>query len=346
MDPNSKQIDSIVPELPKPTIDIQSKEIAYASTDEDVDDLNSQYSEFLDRSISTLQSYHEKLYTDSFSLNNEPNEMNTSSINPSLIISAEYSQITFDSGVDIISEQKTYQQNTTLTINEQSSEEITDRNDFFGLSEDSLIESQKTKLLFNENDLSISTNQTEYDTYFSAKSELSNENDLYNGYELETINDEDDDHPPIKNDSYEFILTSETSTPPPPPPLPSIPPQFEFKLPSFAEWIDRVFTTFLTGTKQNQPKSISSSRSSSIISSHGSQSTINTSSSSQALTVLENETLPVHQTQSCSQNDERSLNGKYLDEVRINPPLFFFCFFLFGKERKKISESNSCIHQG
>jgi len=334
MDPNSKQIDSIVPKLSKSMIDIQSKEIAYASTDEDVDDLNSQYSEVLDRSISTLQSYHEKFNTDSLFLNNEQNEMNTSSINPSLILSTEYSQLTFDSGVDIISEQKTYQPNTTLTINEQSFEEITDQNNLFDLSEDSLIESQKTNLLFNQNDLSISTNQTECDTYFSAKSELNSENDLYNGYELETINDEDDDHPPIKNDSDEFILTSEISTPPPSP-LPSIPPQFEFKLPSFAEWIDRVFTTFLTGTKENQPKSISSSRSSSIISSHGSQSTINTSSSSQALTVLENETLPVHQTQSCSkndENDERSLNGKY--------PLFFFCFFFSSvkKEKKNIRE--------
>jgi hypothetical protein len=302
MDTNSKQIDSIVLE---PILDCQSKQISYESTDEDVDELNSNYSEVIDRSMLTIQNYREKFNTRLLSLNNQQNEINPNSTSRSRILSTEYSQMTHDSGVDILSEQKIYQPNTTLTIDEQSSEETTDQNDLFALSDDSLIESPRNNIL------SISFNQTEQETFFSAKSELNNEIDPYSGYELETITDEDDDHHSIKNDSNELIITSE----PPPPPPPSIPPQFEFKLPSFGEWIDRVFTTFLTETNQIQSQSLLSSRSSSIVSIHGSQSTINTSSSSQPITVLENQSLPCHQTQ--DDNDEHSLNGKSLSLSRF-----------------------------
>jgi hypothetical protein len=291
-------------------IDKNSKQIiTYASTDEDVDELNSHYSDVIDRSNSLIQNSREKFNTHLLYLNDEQNENNTNSLIRSRIFSTEYSQITFDSGVDINSEQKIYQPNTTLTIDEQLSEEITDQNDPFDLSDDSLIESQ-----INNNNLpSILINQTDQDTYFSVKNQLNNEIDPYSGYELEVISDEDDDHHhhSIKYNSNELILTSEllTSTPS------SIPPQFELKLPSFSEWIDRAFTTFLTETSQNQPLSISS-RCSSM---HGSQSTINTSSSSQAITVLENGNL---QSSEAQDDDEHSLNGKSL----------------FYKERKKISE--------
>ncbi len=319
MDTNSN-----VPDLSEPILDSQPKPISYASTDEDVDELNSHYSDGIDRSNSTIQNYREKLNPRFFSFNNEQNE---SPVKPTIrprALSTEYSQITLDSGVDIISEQKLYQPNTTLTIDEQSSEETTDQNDLFALSDDSLIESEvqspRNHLLLNPNDLSNSLNQTEQEMFFSARSELNNEKDLYGGYELETISDEDDDHL-IQNHSNELIVTSEPVPPPPPSPPPSIPPQFEFKLPSFGEWIDRVFTNFLSETNQNQAPSISSSRSSSIVSIHGSQSTINTSSSSQIITVLENRNLQnrseVHQTQSWPRetgqdDDEHSLNGKDL----------------------------------
>ena len=130
----------------------------------------------------------------------------------------------------------------------------------------------------NQIDLS---NHTEQEIYFSAKSDLNTEKDPYAGYELETVTDEEDEDQPINYDAGVLIVTSEASPPPPPhSSSSSIPPQFEFKLPSFGEWIDRVFTTFLAENNQNQPPSISSSRSSSIVSIHGSQSTINTSSSS------------------------------------------------------------------
>lgn len=251
---------------------LKPKQISYASTDEDVDELNSHYSEDIDRSLSTKQNYREKLTTRLLNLNNEQNE---NSISNSKIFSNEYSQITFDSGVDIISEQKIYQPNTTLTIDEQSSEELTDQNDLFALSDDSLIEIQPPSI-----------DKTEQDTYFSAKSDLNYEKDPYSGYELETIPDEDDDYQ-LENESLNDIILN-SQPPPPPPPPPSIPSQFEFKLPSFGEWIDRVFTTFLAEANPNPSKSISSSR----------------SSSSHIITVLENPNVLSYP------DDEHSLNGK------------------------------------
>jgi len=307
IDPNSKKLDSIM------------KQISYASTDEDVDELNSHYSDVLDRSNLTIQNSCEK---SNLHLLNEQTESNRNSISCSKILSTEYSQITLDSGVDIISEEKLYQPNRTLTIDEQSSEETTDQNDLFALSDDSSIDMQSNNHFhFNPNDLSNSMNYyTDQETYFSAKSELTTDKDQYSGYELVTISDEDDDHhhhQPMKDDSNEFIITTELSPPLPPASSSSsfsIPSQFEFKLPSFGEWIDRVFTTFLTETNQNQPLSVSSSRSSSIVSIHGSQSTINTSSSSQVITVLENENyqnLSERARKEEQDDDEHSLNGKH-----------------------------------
>ncbi len=309
------------PVLTQSIVDFQSKTISYASTDEDVDELNSNYSDVLDRSNLTIQNSCEK---SNLHLLNEQTESNRNSISCSKILSTEYSQITLDSGVDIISEEKLYQPNRTLTIDEQSSEETTDQNDLFALSDDSSMDMQSNNHFhFNPNDLSNSMNYyTDQETYFSAKSELTTDKDQYSGYELVTISDEDDDHhhhEPMKDDSNEFIITTELSPPLPPASSSSssfsIPSQFEFKLPSFGEWIDRVFTTFLTETNQNQPLSVSSSRSSSIVSIHGSQSTINTSSSSQVITVLENENyqnLSERARKEEQDDDEHSLNGKHL----------------------------------
>jgi hypothetical protein len=244
--------------------------------------------------------------------------------------------MTIDSGIDIISEQKISQPNIPVTIDEQSSKDATNLNDLFISFDDSSIDIEpksptNTLLLSNQfpienSEITISINTTEQDTYFSARSEFNNEKDLYNGYELESITDEDDDYP-SKGDPNEIILISESSPPPAAshPSPPSIPPQFEFKLPSFGEWINRAFDTFLSETDKNPPELIPSRCSSSDVSRHGSQSTINTtSSSSQVITVLENqnlqntsddENIALYQTQSSSRNEEQdddhSLNGKY-----------------------------------
>jgi len=299
------------------------KQISYASTDEDVDELNSHYYEEIDRSITTCEKFNPHISL----ANNENN------IDPKRL-STDYSQMTIDSGIDIISEQKLYQPNIPVTIDEQSSKDATNLNDLFISFDDSSIDIEpksptNTLLLSNQflidnSEITMSINTTEQDTYFSARSEFNNEKDLYSGYELESITDEDDDYP-SKDDSNEFILISESSPSATSHPSPSlIPPQFEFKLPSFGEWINRAFNTFLSETDKNPPELIPSRRSSSDVSIHGSQSTINTtSSSSQVITVLENqnlqntsddENIALYQTQSSSRNEEQdddhSLNGK------------------------------------
>ncbi|CAF4406082.1 unnamed protein product, partial [Rotaria magnacalcarata] len=81
---------------------------------------------------------------------------------------------------------KPCQPNTTLTIDEQLSEPITDQNDPFNLSDDSLIERNQLKSasslnqsLVEPSECSISMNKTEQETYFSAKSDLNNQNSSY-----------------------------------------------------------------------------------------------------------------------------------------------------------------------
>jgi hypothetical protein len=303
------------------------KQISYASTDEDVDELNSHYYEEIDRSITTCENSREKFNPHISLTNNENN------IDPKRL-SIDYSQMTIDSGIDIITEQKLYQPNIPVTIDEQSSKDATNLNDLFISFDDSSIDIEPKSLtntlllsnqfLIDNSEITMSINTTEQDTYFSARSEFNNEKDLYSGYELESITDEDDDYP-SKDDSNEFIFISESSPPAASHPSPSlIPPQFEFKLPSFGEWINRAFNTFLSETDKNPPELIPSRRSSSDVSIHGSQSTINTtSSSSQVITVLENqnlqntsddENIALYQTQSSSRNEEQdddhSLNGK------------------------------------
>ena len=297
--------DSVVPEL------VQSKVMSYASTDEDVDELNSHYSDVLDRSTSAIQNIREKFHLDSIV------DFHRNAISRPRMFSTEYSQVTMDSGVDILSEQKLYQPNQTFTIDEQSSEETTDQNDLFALSDDSVIDmqSKSTRNVFLGHPHELSTSLQE--SYFSAKSDLNTDKDPYAGYELETITDEEEDQPQAtSSESNELIITSESS--PPAPTSITIPPQFEFKLPSFGEWIDRVFTTFLTETNQQQSPSIASSRSSSINSIHNSsQSTIN-SSSSQMITVIENpnfrnlaqSSLHSEEEQKNDDDAEHSLHGK------------------------------------
>lgn len=297
MNINDDQTDSIVPQL------VSTKPVSYASTDEDVDELNSHYSDVLDRSSSTIQNVREKSNPDALI---DSIETNRNSIFRPRILSTEHSQITFDSGVDILSEQKIYQPNQTFTIDEQSSEETTDQNDLFALSDDSVIDirskSPRNSLILHSNSI-----------YFSAKSDVNIEKDPYAGYELEIVTDEEDDQPqPIGDHCDELLITSEHS--PGAPNSTRIPSKFEFKLPSFGEWIDRVFTNFLTETNQNQSSSFGSSRSSSINSIHSSQSTINTSSS-QMVTVMENPHFqhpsPSSRVEQSNDNDdEHSLNGR------------------------------------
>lgn len=279
---------------PKPTIN------AYASTDEDVDELYLDYSEDADRPIATIQTYRDRLNA---RINPEMN-----STRPRLF-STEHSQITLDSGVDILSEQKL----SRSKVNEHSSEQTANQNE----SDDSLLDIETTRTnellskssppIIHEQSISFTdeseegktylTALTDYqllsrtergltntsEQYYSAESEFNTSlsfptNDQFSGYELENVSDDEE---PI----------AKALSPPPPPPLPprvprSPSPKFDFKLPTFGDWIDQVFTNFLAETNQ-QTQSTSTSRSSSIISIHTSQNTID-SSSSQMITVVEN----------------------------------------------------------
>ena len=321
--PHEKLSHSLSKSSSKPILILESKHISYASTDEDVDDINSHYFEDIDRSTTTnMIDHRDKLRTRLLSLNNEQNGSNTNSSFYSRILSTEYSQITLDSGVDITSEQKNYQPNTTLTIDRQASEQTTDQNDSHVLSDDSLMEIE-VKLPASNFLLNSSMNESlESKTNLPNENGLNDEKNFYEGYELETVTDEDDDHL-MKNDTNKFTINSEISSSKSPSPSHcTIRSQFEFKLPTFREWIDRAFNTFLSQTNQNQSDSILSSQSSPILSMHTSQSTINTSSSSQMITVLDthdlqntsrNECIDRHQTRLISSDeekkDEQSLNG-------------------------------------
>ncbi|CAM4771306.1 unnamed protein product [Rotaria magnacalcarata] len=395
MNTNSKQIDSIVVEYPtshpginnaslsimsndkitdssstsswKPAPIHKTTQISYASTDEDVDELNSRYFEDIDRSIMTADDYREKLNARLSSSINEQNENQTNSTFRPRILSTEYSQITIDSGVDIASEQKPCQPNTTLTIDEQLSEPITDQNDPFNLSDDSLIERNQLKLasslnqsLVEPSECSISMNKTEQETYFSAKSDLNNQNSSYCGYELEIVTDEEDDdnhHHDEKDDSNGLMMTSKdhptipTSSSPNPQYL--IPPVFEFKLPSFGEWIDRAFTSFLSDTSANLLPSISSSRSSSVGSIHVSLGTANTSSSSHIVTVLDTHNLQIMltdanansqqieiQSRDEEQDDEHSLND--MSSSSLNCEKVDFDTYIINSNYEKINPSITC----
>jgi len=333
---------------------------AYASTDEDVDEFNLDNSEYIDRS--KIQTYRDRLDA---RLNKE---------NPPFrprIFSNEFSQITtLDSGVDIPNEQKISQ----IKIDEQYSQQTVNQNDLFPLSDDSLldIESPPINELLRKNSSTINEQSISFtdesdggksyltamtdsqliskierglsntsEQYDSAESELNTSlsfpnNDPYSGYELENISDDDEN---IHFNQEINEISPEISRSPSP--------KFHFKLPSFGDWIDQVFTTFLAETNQT---STSTSRSSSIISIHTSQNTIDTSSS-QLLTVIEsnqnnqnltiisknpitfddnNQINPLHrrslswpnneQQQQPSPQDEQKFKGKSILVV-----LFFLC---------------------
>ncbi|CAF1306271.1 unnamed protein product [Adineta steineri] len=276
-----------------------------ASTDEDVDEFNIDYTEDIDQSAATatIQTYRDRLNA---RINAEINQFRPR------ILSTEYSQITtLDSGVDIASEQKISQPK----IDEQYSEETANQNDLCALSDDSLLDIEpahhnhdlllKIPTITHEQSLSLTEESDDFksyitaitdtqlttknergpsntsDQYYSAESEFNTSlsfpnNDLYNSIELENVSDDDKDKQIHNNNNEIQNLCTELS--------PSSSPKFDFKLPSFGDWIDHVFTTFLAETNQH---STSTSRSSSIISIQTSQNTIDTSSS-QVLTVIEN----------------------------------------------------------
>ncbi|CAF1627849.1 unnamed protein product, partial [Adineta ricciae] len=286
--------------LSNPAMISKSKQISYASTDEDVDEFNSHCSETLDQSSrngATPRTYS-----------------NQSSLEQSF-------DIEVNRGHDV------NQTNLNALLDEPVSEEITNHNDNLTISDDSLVNTEFQSPLIHftaeNSEPTTSVYTAEQEMFFSAKSELTTEKDFYSGYELESITDEEDDDA-RKDDFNEYLIISESSTAsstthsaptPPAPPPSSIPPEFEFKLPSFGEWINRAFNTFLSEADQTPYETISTSRSSSDVSIHGSQSTINTSSSSQIVTVRENRNLSKDEsidfcpTQSTSNNDdEQSLN--------------------------------------
>ena len=272
---------------------------SYASTDEDVDEFNLDYPEVIDRSETTIQTYRDRLNA---RLNIEQNEVNFSQPR---ILSIEHSQITLDSGVDIASEQKFFQTKT----DEQYSEQTANQNDLFALSDDSLLDIESTQMndrlgktppiikrqsisLTDESDegKSYLTAITDFpivhktergpsntsDQYYSADSEFNTSLSFANNNvdKLENISDDydnDDERHELRNSSSEHHSISSSA-------------ESNFKFPSFGDWIDQVFTNFLVETKQ---QSNSTSLSSSIISMHESQNTVDTSSS-QILTVIEN----------------------------------------------------------
>ena len=263
----------------------KSKMNSYASTDEDADEVNLDYPENLHQSTITIQTYRDRLNS---RINPEIN------FSRSRIFSTEYSQ-THDSGVD-----------DQTKLDKQSSEQTTTTTQ--NLSDDSLLDIEPTPIQINDRSLqtppilheqSISLSDesdnekndsivlsdhqvnskidqglaSTSEQYYSAESEFNTSlsfptNDPYSGYELEDVHDDDDDEEINQNSS----------------PRPSSS-KFQIKLPSFGDWIDQVFTSFLSET--NQPSSTSTSRSSSILSIHTSQNTLDTLSSP-TLTVLEN----------------------------------------------------------
>ena len=335
---------------PPPPIPAQRKLNSYASTDEDVDELNLDYSEDIDRSAATIQTYRDRLAA---RLNGEQQP----TIRPR-IVSTEYSQITLDSGVDISSEPRVLQPR----IDELYSEETANQNDLFALSDDSLldIESPQSNDVpfrapptihehsssFNEESddgRSYSTaitddplpNKTERgpsntsETYYSAESEFNTSLSQTNN-EVEHVTNANDqpDH---------------SAQPSPPIEAPT-----DVRMPSFSDWIDRVFTDFLADTK---PDSISSSRSSSLVSMHASHATID-SSSSQMVTVIDrdplsttasNDAIPTGETNPSNNGHRRSQSWPNEDQ---HPEadhfkgnllfLFFFSLVFLSKLRKHI----------
>jgi len=336
------------------TIPDKTKLNSYASTDEDVDEVNLDYPEDINQST---QIYRDRLNA---RVNNpEP------TFTRSRIFSTEFSQ-THDSGVDILSEQKQSQ----IKIDVQSSEQTTNQN----LSDDSLLDTEPPVLIqsdeptfkipMNKTDKSVSlSDESDYaknyltarsdqqkqptntsEQYYSAESEFNTSitlptNEQLSSYELEDIQDEDVDE---QIPSQTTILPNSTSTT-----------ENQGEAPTFGDWIDQVFTTFLAETNQ-QSSSTSTSRSSSIVSIHTSQNTLDTLSSP-TLTVIENsqktnqnltiisktpivfdETNSQHRRSSSWPNSEHNIEGKRSHRT-------LFCYFSSHnsfeikekKERKK-----------
>lgn len=275
---------------------------SYASTDEDVDEFNLDYSEDINRSVAvaTIQAYRDRLNARLHSENNDSNMTNRKTL------STEYSQVTIDSGVDIASEQKLF----THKIDEHYSEETTNQNDLFALSDDSLLDiesphitdcslkpthitQQQQSISFTDDSDAVKTfvtaaneNQslnktdcgpsTASELYYSAESELNATSSWANNdNEIENQTNIDEDIKEIISDDSSSS-TSSTASP--------SHPDIDSKQAGFGDWIDQIFTSFLAETNQ---QSNSTSRSSSILSVHASQNTIDTSSS-QILTVIEN----------------------------------------------------------
>ena len=299
------QAKSLSPPPPPPArARSKPKSNSSASTDDDVDELNLDYSDEIDRSTATMQAYLDQLQS---RLTTDYPPLPPPAPFRARIMSMEYSQITADSGVDLASEQH---KPAPATIDELLSEGTANQNDLFALSDDSLLDvesprsndvatrtvpsaAEKSLLSLTEGSdegktyLTAITNSARQakaeparantsEIYYSAESEvntssasssLAANNDLYSGYELENISDDED--------TAQRSDVAEKS--------PADDDQFNFKLPSFSDWIDRVFTDFLAETKQEP---VSSTCSLSTVSTHASHDTID-SSSSQILTIIE-----------------------------------------------------------
>lgn len=270
-----------------------------ASTDEDVDEFTMESPEDLDASPTTIQTYRDRL-------NARLNLPETTQIT-----SNEYSQLTHDSGVEVISEQKI----SSRPADEQiQSEGTLNVNDHFNVSDDSLLDivtrthstMHEQSISFHDesdenrsyataiNDEPILTKRDERgptnnsDVYYSAESEFNTSlsfptGDLVDTNEPEEEGDEVEEHHHHHHSSEEPTQYS---------------PPVHIQLPSFSDWIDRVFTDFLADPKQES--SIPSSRSSSLTSFQSSSQQTIDSSSSQVLTVIERTTSDI-----CSNDNDQ-----------------------------------------
>ena len=271
-----------------------------ASTDEDVDEFTMESPEDLDASPETIQTYRERL-------NARLNLPETAQITLN-----EYSQLTHDSGVEVISEQKI----SSRPADEQiQSDRTPNVNDHFNASDDSLLDiATRTHSTMHEQSISFHDESDENrsyatainddpilikrdergptnssDVYYSAESEFNTSLSFPTGDLVGTNEPEEEDDEVEEQHHHHHHSTGEPTQYSPP---------AQIQMPSFSDWIDRVFTDFLADPKQES--SIPSSRSSSITSFQSSSQQTIDSSSSQVLTVIERTTADI-----CSNDNDQ-----------------------------------------
>ena len=250
---------------------------ASASTDEDVDEFTMESTDDLHASPPTIQTYRDSLNA---RLNPPENFQ---------LVSNEYSQLTHDSGVDIITDQRIPSRPNDDNL---PSDGTPNANDQLILSDDSLLDIvTRTHSTIYERSASFHEESDENRSYATAINDdpiptkrdgrgPTNSSDVYYSAESEFNTSlsfpTTEPEPEAEGEGEEHRHSTEQSISPSPP--------AHIQMPSFSDWIDRVFTDFLADPKQ---ESIPSSRSSSVASIQSSSQQTIDSSSSQMLTVIE-----------------------------------------------------------